>query len=251
MHTEILQQLGIPKNEAKIYESLISIGPSGVARISSVSKVNRRNVYDSLNNLVKRNLVERVVDVKQQQYRALDPEKLREIITGKTERIEKILPELDGLYSSKKTSHQASIERGWEGMKNFWRFVLDQNDPVLFIGGKGAWHDPKIEEERKDFFSACKNKGVRIQGIFDYEIGKTGKDIYENYDPEWIRFLPKEYSTFASIDICGDQVIHFSMPKERTIEDVTIFKIISADLADSYRTWFEYLWQQSKSINEK
>ena len=79
MHTEILQQLGIPKNEAKIYESLISIGPSGVARISSVSKVNRRNVYDSLNNLVKRNLVERVVDVKQQQYRALDPEKLREI----------------------------------------------------------------------------------------------------------------------------------------------------------------------------
>ncbi|MBU2236303.1 hypothetical protein KKA01_04605 [Patescibacteria group bacterium] len=248
MYVEVLQQLGLPRNQAKIYESLLVSGSSNISSISSNAKVNRRNVYDSIKCLLERKLVLCISKTGEQQYEAVDPEKLREILTSKTKLVQNILPELNSLYSLKKASDQASIERGWEGMKNFWKFVLAQKDPVLFVGGKGAWHDPKIEEERKDFFAACKNRGIRIQGIFDNEIHLTGKDIYENYDPQWIRFFPKEYSTFASIDICGDQVIHFSMPKERTIEDVLIFRIISTDLADSYRTWFDYLWHQAKSI---
>ncbi|MFA6272853.1 MAG: helix-turn-helix domain-containing protein [Patescibacteria group bacterium] len=248
MYTEVLQQLGLPRNQAKIYESLLVSGGSNISSISSNAKVNRRNVYDSIKCLLERELVVCISDTGEQLYEAVDPADLQKILTVKTKIVQNILPELNNLYSAKKTSNQVSIERGWEGMKNFWKFILTQKDPVLFIGGKGAWHDPKIEEERKNFFSSCKKQGIRIQGIFDHEILVTGKDIYENYDPKWIRFFPEEYSTFASIDICGDQVIHFSMPKERTIEDVSIFRIINTDLADSYRTWFNYLWKQAKSL---
>ncbi|MFA6272115.1 MAG: helix-turn-helix domain-containing protein [Patescibacteria group bacterium] len=251
MYTEILLQLGLPRNQAKIYETLLVLGSSNISSISSSAKVNRRNVYDSIKCLLKRRLVICISETGEQLYAAVDPEELRGILASKTEVIKNILPELNNLYSSSKALNQASIERGWEGMKNFWKFILAENEPVLFIGGKGAWHDPRIEAERVNFFAACKNQGIRIQGIFDHEIYMTGKDIYKNYNPQWIRFFPKEYSTFASIDICRDQVIHFSMPKERTIEDVSIFRIISKDLADSYRTWFNYLWNQAKPLQKQ
>ena len=51
MYTELFQQLGLVKNEARIYEALLKEGESSVGEIAVKSKVHRRNVYDTLNRL--------------------------------------------------------------------------------------------------------------------------------------------------------------------------------------------------------
>lgn len=250
MYRDILQQIGLPKNEAKIYEALISIGSANISTIAMVGKVNRRNVYDSLKNLLNRNLVARVTGPRGYLYRAAEPIRLREILNSQAQKISSVLPELKKLYTAKIPSEQAFISRGHEGIKNFWKYAVAQSGPVLFVGGKGAWHDRAIEEERKQYFKDCAKRGNSIQGIFDYEVWENGKDIYSKYDPELIRFFPREYSTKASYDICGNRVVLFSVPVQRSIENATVFNIISQPLADSYRKWFNNFWQQAKSLKD-
>ncbi|XOU94382.1 MAG: TrmB family transcriptional regulator [Candidatus Kerfeldbacteria bacterium] len=250
MYTDVLQQIGLSKNEAKIYEALLSLGPSNISSISSVGKVNRRNVYDSMNNLLKRNLVIVLRDTKGKLYKAAEPKRLNEMLQSQKQKISKILPTIKSLYNTKLPAEQAYITRGVEGTKNFWNFVMSQDGPVLFIGGKGAWHDKDLEDERKNYFKTCKIKGIEIKGLFDHIVYQNQKEVYSEYNPEHIRFFPKDYSTSASIDICADRVIMFPMPKEKTVQNTTIFNIVSQPLADSYRKWFDHLWENAIPTNE-
>lgn len=251
MYREVLQQIGLNKNEAKIYEALINLGEASISSIASTGKVNRRNVYDSINNLLRDSLVIRTSGTHGYLYKAADPARLREILSSETKKISTILPELTNLYKVKTPPEQIFITRGKEGIKNFWQYVMSQDGPNFFVGGKGAWHDSSIEEDRKQYFTTCKNKGIEIHGIFDYEVLERAEDIYSEYNSELIRFFPKEFSTKASYDICGDRIIQFAMPRERSIDNVTIFNIVSQSLADSFRQWFHYMWGKSKPLNDK
>jgi len=61
MHRQILEEIGLSPNEAKIYETLLSSGEVGVSDISLKANVHRRNVYDALNRLVEKGLVYRIL----------------------------------------------------------------------------------------------------------------------------------------------------------------------------------------------
>jgi len=248
MHLDILQLIGLNKNEAKIYEALLDLGEGSVSEIAAAGSVNRRNVYDSLKNLLNRNLVAMVAGTRGHLYRAAEPKRLREILSSQAQKVGSLLPELKELYKTHIPEEQTFISRDHEGIKNFWKYVVSQDGPTLFVAGKGAWHDKKLDDERKQYFKNCKEKGISIQGIFDYEVMRYSKNIYTQYNPKLIRFFPPDYSTKASYDICGNRVVLFSMPKERSVENVTIFNIISQQLADSYRTWFNYLWKKAKPL---
>ena len=248
MHTEILRQLGLPKNEARIYEALVGLGTANVSEISSWSKVNRRNVYDSIKSLQNRGLVSPVDGFREKRYQAADPVLLQKLLKKQQEVLGSILPDLKDLYKTKIPNEQAFVSRGTEGLKNIWKYVLSQIGPVLFVGGKGAWHDPPIEDERKKYFEGCREKGIIIRGIFDYETREHGQDVYPKYDPEQVRFFPRDYSTKAAFNVCGDRVMMFAMPKGRSIFNVAIFNIVSKSIADSYRVWFEILWKMAEPL---
>mgnify|MGYP003981854791 FL=1 len=51
MEEEILNDLGLTKNESKVYISLLKIGSSTVTNIANESNIHRVNVYDSIKKL--------------------------------------------------------------------------------------------------------------------------------------------------------------------------------------------------------
>lgn len=251
MHTETLQQLGLPKNEAKIFEALLELGQANVSVIANTAKVNRRNVYDSLKNLIKRRLVTRAMGQREQLYQAQNPENLENILNQGRISIARILPELKKLYTSATPKEQISISKGVEGTKNFWNYVLSQKEMLYFIGGKGNWHTDHVNEPRKNFYSILRKKGLDIQGIFDYEVLKWGKEVLKEYDPKLLRVFPKEYVTNSSYYLmCGDRISLYPYPSNRSDEHLIIFNIISKSLTDSYRTWFKFLWEHAIPVQK-
>lgn len=80
MNWDILEQIGLNKNEAKIYEGLLDLGDASVSAIASASGVNRRNVYDAIKKLQKQNLISQVRGTKQLLYRAAHPKRLMNIV---------------------------------------------------------------------------------------------------------------------------------------------------------------------------
>ncbi len=60
------------------------------------------------------------------------------------------------------------------------------------------------------------------------------------------RVLPEKYSTNSAIHIFGDYVITYTGLEIGKINDEVVFFVLhSHDLAESYRTWFWYMWEQS------
>lgn len=250
MYQETLQLLGLSPNEAKIYETLVEQGESSVGQISVDAKVHRRNVYDSIQRLIEKGLCFEIFSKGENTYNAVDPGKLRELLTEKQEKLNEILPSLEKKFRQKAVSEEAYIYRGLEGQKNVWRDILRVGQDSYFIGAKGGWFDPRLDKTARDaFFREANRKKIKFIQLFDYEI-KTQMPDFPHYFPGELkyRFLPKKYSTTSGVGIFGDRVITYTgLGTIGKINENTVFFILhSHDLAESYRTWFWYMWSQSE-----
>jgi hypothetical protein len=75
-------------------------------------------------------------------------------------------------------------------------------------------------------------------------VKKSNHPILEHVGKEY-KFLPEKYSTTSGVDVFGDRVNimhHQYLGKVGTDEEITFTVIINKNLADSFRTWFEYMW---------
>ncbi len=247
MNQEIYQDLGLSPNEGKIYQTLVEKGESSISAIAISAQIHRRNAYDAINRLIDKGLCFEIFSSKENKYNAVDPDKLLELYSEKEQKLKTILPELKKRFIQRIAPEEAYIYRGLEGQKNIWRDVLRVGKESYFIGAKGGWYDPRLETARKAFFAEAKRKKIKFIQLFDYEV-KNLKDFAKNYEGDLqYRFLPKEYSTTSGIHVFGDYVMTYTgLTLKRLDENVVFFVIHSKNLAESYRTWFWYMWEQSK-----
>ncbi|OGE99474.1 MAG: hypothetical protein A3G89_03035 [Candidatus Doudnabacteria bacterium RIFCSPLOWO2_12_FULL_42_9] len=118
----------------------------------------------------------------------------------------------------------------------------------FYIGAKGAWFDPKLDKIARDaFFKEANRKKIKFIQLFDYEVQYEIPDFPHHFPGNLkYRFLPKEYSTSSGLGIYGDYIVTYTGMSIKHINEDTVFFIMkSKDLAESYRTWFWYMWEQS------
>jgi len=246
MYTQVLEELGLSKNEAKIYQALIEIGKASVPAISLKTNIHRRNVYDIIPKLLKKGLIYQIADVKENLYSALEPDKLRELLVEKQTKLENILPALNEQFKKTSAKEAVYIYKGVEGFKNYLRDILKSGDDVYFVGAKGGWFDPELKTFVAQFLKKAQKKKIKYHHIFDYEVKKLAPDLLKTLGKPY-KFLPKKYSTTGAIDIFGDHVVTFSGLKLKSItEDVTLIVIINKELANCYRTWFKFMWDNAE-----
>jgi sugar-specific transcriptional regulator TrmB len=246
--TNIYETLGISPNEGKIYESLVEIGESGISDIAVAAKIHRRNAYDAIKRLIDKGLVFEIFSSKENLYNAVDPDKLTELLGEKQTLLEKSLPELKKKFHQRVAPEEAYIYRGLEGQKNIWRDVLRVGKDNFIVGAKGGWFEPRLETARLAFLKEANRKKIKFHQLFDHEI-KIQSPAFAKTWPGLLqyRFLPKEYSTNSIIHVFGDYIITYTGLELFKLHDSIVFFVIhSKDLAESYRKWFWYMWEQSK-----
>lgn len=248
LNQEIFESIGLSPNEAKIYEALVERGESTVSDIAVAAKVHRRNAYDAIQRLIDKGLCFQIFSTTENHYNAVDPDKLLELIREKEERFQKVLPSLKEKFGKRFAPQEAYIYRGFEGQKNIWRDILRVGQDSYFIGAKGGWFDSRLDEgNRTAFFREANRKKIKFIQLFDYEV-QTQIPNFPKHFPGILqyRFLPKKYSTNSGIGIFGDYVITYTgLAIQKVSENTVFFVIRSKDLAESYRTWFWYMWEQS------
>lgn len=247
MYQEILQEAGLSPNEAKIYEAMVELGESTISKIAVSSGVHRRNAYDAMNRLVDKGLCFEILSGGENRYNAVDPGKLLELVSEKQQKIQAILPGLQKKFVKRIAPEEAYIYRGYEGQKNIWRDILRIGANTHNIGAKAQWFDPKLDSARVEFFKEAKRKRLKFHLLFDHEVKIQMPDFPKTYPAELhYRFLPKEYSTNSIVHIFGDYVVTYTGVGLGKMSENTVFFVIrSRDLAESYRTWFWYMWKQS------
>lgn len=242
MYREILEELGLSPNEAKMYEGLLEIGEASVPKLAIKISVHKRNVYDIIPKLLRKGLIYQVTDSKENTYAPIAPNKLSDLIWEKESKLNSILPALNQQFKKVSTKEAVYVYKGAEGFKNYLRNILEVGDDVYFIGAKGGWFDANLQTYIKKFLKRAEEKKIKYAHIFDAEVKKFAPDLLKALGKPH-RFLPQKYSTTGAIDIFGDHVVTFSGLTLKTItEDVTLNVIVNKELADCYRTWFKFIW---------
>lgn len=241
MFKETLEELGLSPNEAKIYEGLLHLGQASVPDISAKIGVHKRNVYDTIPRLLAKGLIYQIAG-KESHYAAVSPDKLKDLIWEKEDKLKDILPALNQQFKKTTTNEAIYIYKGVEGFKNYLRDILAVGEDVYFIGAKGGWFDKDLQPFIKKFLKDAKLKKIKYYHIFDHAIKNQAPELLPILGKPY-KFLSEKYSTTGAIDIFGDHIVTFSGLNIKDItDDVTLVVIINKELADCYRTWFKFIW---------
>jgi hypothetical protein len=129
-----------------------------------------------------------------------------------------------------------------EGFKNYLRDILRVGENVYMVGAKLGWFDPRLKNFINQFLQEAKRKNITFYHIFDHEVKAKGKNTLALLGSDY-KFLPEKYATNSAIDVFGDYVVTFTGLKLYKIDDgVTLFVIKDKNLAESYRTWFNFMY---------
>jgi sugar-specific transcriptional regulator TrmB len=241
MDTSKLELIGFTRNQALVYLSLLKLGSTTAQNIIKESKLHRSRVYDSLERLQDMGLVSFVVKDFKKYFQAAKPEKLQDFVDEKKGIINQVMPELKKLEGMKKEEINASIYKGKEGLKTIHSEMLKEGQDIYLIGAKGIifrelpYFMPNFERERI-------RKKLKFNLIYDK---KEVKDYEEKVVKRQLfggKPFPAGFDSNTVVNVFGNKVA-IVLWKEKY---PTGFLIDNKDVADSFRKWFKFIYQNLK-----
>jgi sugar-specific transcriptional regulator TrmB len=238
---EILEKLGLSESEAKVYLALIELGSSLAGDITKKAEINRSNCYDALQRLIEKGLVSYVIRVNRKYFEAEKPDKFLEIIhnekenlTEKEEEMKKMIPILMSKTGISKIKPRATIYEGKRGVRAIYEEIWNYKEYAV-IGSSGKFKET-LGQFFKDFQTAIFRKKIKCRLLISESA--RGSDLIRHTNA---RFLNKSYMTLISTLIYGNNVAIISWS-----EHPIGFVLEDKQIADSYRTYFEFMWKIAK-----
>jgi sugar-specific transcriptional regulator TrmB len=237
MISEKLEKLGLTKNEARIYVSLLEIGDAQVGKLSKKAQINRPATYDATERLIEKGVISYAISANRKIFRATDPKIFLNQIKEKEEAANEILPELSGLYNSTKQVEESQTYVGKKGIKSILNDILLYKEYIAY-GSSG-----KFMEIMKHDFIAFQNRKKELDiksKVIPTESTKQKDDLRKVAYAE-IKYLPDSYSIPITMIIYGKKVAILSWGETPMATLIT-----SKSVSNSFKTYFELLWNIAK-----
>lgn len=239
MSENFLMDIGFTKNESKIYFSLLKKGSNTPSEISSNTSIHRTNVYDCLERLIEKGLVNYIHKEGKKYYQASNPTKIRDILKEKEQKFNDLLPEMLKLKQNPRINELAEIHRGIKALRMILYSFLTKKNPILVYG------IPKIAlNYMEDFIILYHKRRIKKKIIMKHisDENATKRITQLNKMPyTYARYLPKMKNTPVSTNICGNEIVFILWS-----ESPYIIKIKNKEIANSYKNYFDLLWELSK-----
>ncbi len=245
-HYAFLEEVGLTKNEVKVYLRLLQRGPAPAGKVAEKLDVHRPNVYDALEKLVARGLVTYVFQDEKKIFQAANPEALHAVLEEKQIQLKKLIPELKTHAALAETKARAHIFEGNAGIKAMTDDQLTVRTPIYSFGIPknvsermksfvGIYHERRIRQKQWQYHLYNENAQERIAYLNTLSHTKAA-------------FLPKEYDSPATTNVYSDKVSFFIWADEPLgvmIQDER--------MAESYKKYFRLLWKiaTGKEVEEK
>ncbi len=129
-----LQDFGLSQKETQIYLLLLPLGIVNLQEIAKRIDFPRTTVYNTLNYLVQKGLVSKIIKEGVTFFQATDPQKLVDTLAQRKKLVESILPELVELRKAVKESSHAEIYEGNKGLFTVLSDVFKVNQELHYFG---------------------------------------------------------------------------------------------------------------------
>ncbi len=242
---EVLNGIGLSKNEIKVYLTLLRLGAVSAGKITEHSGIHRRNVYDSIERLSKRGLVGEVTRNNVKIFEAADPSELLNLIKEEQEKLKdkedglkSILPELLSSRNFAVVKEDIRIYRGRKSRRIIFEDILRSAKENLVLGA----HRPSKFSEiyLRNWHKKRIKAGVVDKLIYD-EPCAFAKELAK-LPLTKIKFLPKKIHMNNAINIYGNKVAMLLWSNNQPVAVL----IDNEKVADDFRNHFRLLWKISK-----
>jgi sugar-specific transcriptional regulator TrmB len=236
MDKKILENLGLTGVEIEVYLTIIDLGSCLAGEITRKTGIHRRTVYDAIERLIEKGLISYIKTNNRKYFEAYPPKKLLEIIREKETLINSAIPELQKRFEFSKEKKETLFFRGKQALKTIFDDQISEGKEVLVIASTIEvnkileYYFPKFNLQRKE-------KNIKMKMLFSESL-KNDK-IIKRIPLAEIRYLPKHNSN-VSTNIYGNKisiVVWGDSPTATLIKEKAI--------ADAYRNYFGFLWQNS------
>jgi sugar-specific transcriptional regulator TrmB len=243
MKSDILEKIGLSKNESKIYMALVKLGSASVNEISKIADVHRVNIYDTLERLQEKGLVASVMKSNKKYFEAASPEVIRKLAEEKEKQISEVksmFPILMEEYKSSKKRQEVHSFKGLLGIKTVLKDILDTKPKELlnFASTRGLY---VLAPTAYEIFEEQRIKNKIFMKVIT---SSTAKRVLPRQKLQEFRFLEEDFNHSSSTLVYANRVAIFMWT-----EDPIVILIESAELAESYRNYFYSLWARSKKDN--
>ncbi len=243
MNTEILEKLGLTKNETAIYLALLELGTTTTGPITVKSGLHSSRVYESLNKLMEKGLASFIIKSNRKYFSAAEPDAMLDLLEQEKTELKSLLPQLKLLKKETRHEQKAAVYEGYKGVRTVYDSIirtLGKGDELLVFGAGKADDSFMAKTYFKEYTSRRISKGIKMKIIFNSDARETGR-FYSKMKNTKVKYLPEGMKTPAAVDIYADNVSILVLRKKPTV-----FLITSQEVADSYREFFKMLWEMSK-----
>lgn len=245
----ILESIGLTKNEIKIYLTLLELGSTTSGAIIKTTGIHTSKVYDGLERLADKGLVTHVIISNIKHFQAVNPERLIDFLDDKKKKIDEQETEIQELLPELKLKQQlgvdeteAEIFRGWKSMETVFNEgirVMDKNDIWYVLGAYAGEDKERTDALITKVIKKCEKKNMKWKVIYNESARNTFQyeqqsSITEN------RFLTQE--TPATINVYKD-VTFIAL----WIKNPIAFRVKNKKVADSFKTYFKFMWNLAKA----
>ncbi len=185
-------------------------------------------------------------------FQAGDPIKIKDYLSNKEDNLKKLqkdfkkfLPELENIHKSSKQMQKVSFYQGFKGLITVHEHTyqkLKKGETYYYLGIPKEQPEPHHLYWQRDHQKRIKAK-IKCQLLFNQN---TSKEILKNrnkYKFCEARYLPINIKTPSYFLIYKDTVA-ITIPSENPIS----IEIISQEVADSFKAYFDEFWKKSKSL---
>ncbi len=240
-----LENLGLSKNEAGIYLFLLKKGENSTGPIIKETGIANSRVYQSLNSLIEKGLVNYRVHKRGKYFQAVDPSKFLENEEEKLKKIESLVPQLKAIQNKEEKGTETAIYEGYEGFKSAFKKIIDDCPKEGTIYIIGFSEQPYAIESLRIFLTNMNLKSVqkkqKLKILLDNSIKKTLGNDREKEKYTEVKYMPEGYISPTAMDIFEDYVYIFIWE-----EKPFVFMIKNNKVADSFKNYFNLLWKLSK-----
>lgn len=240
-----LQELNLSSNEAAVYLSLIEIGQTSAGEIIKKTRFHRSVVYETLEKLINKKLVSKLVKNKISYFQPNDPERLNQRVKSQEEIAHDLVKDLKELIKQKLPEITV-----YEGVASYRQFWLDsvrnmKEGSVDYIAGViGALWEDHMGASAKQYFKIAQKRNIKMKMIVfdqnDYE--QTFSNNYPGF-PWECRLIDKNVSKEGNFNIFGEESVILHSATEPMIIEVK-----NQSLVKVFQNLFDILWESGKKI---
>ena len=250
------KNIGLTETEVKVYEALLSLGPSLVSDISRKAGISRTLGYHALEKLAIDGLVSRVSgERKRLRYSANHPQSLMQYVKNRSnlwqrrvDEVERLLPNLVSLY---KVAEKPVVkyQEGVEGVKAIYDQTLEAQEEILSFLDIEGWDTPELRTWGKQYNAERSRRKIHERILMlDTPQGRAWMKDYRGSfkftDYRWITAeqLPGIAEFGGEINIYENKVV-MALLKKPNLMGVMIE---STALTNLLKGLFELAWHQGR-----